>query len=317
MKIPSGVVYGCHIGQQKMNTPSKTNDFSRHKYFGKTPRSTILGAHAIGLGYVAIMIILLLWLEIFEVIPTLFAGSTELLATNIFLFLYVLISATGNYYYLVTTDTSYKKVETFSEGRDGDFYCQSCEQNSPPRSHHCSFCDKCVVRRDHHCFFTASCIGHANTRFFVVFNFFTFVGSAYAVVINLFYIHVKIGPLVPVSFEAICKVIPLLTVFKVWTGSVTLFYFLVIVVTWLCLIQAMGCSGCCFFQMTLIFSGQTTYEWRHNNFLYSKGWKKNFYDICGHQWYLWWLFPVFQRQKLASREEEYYAQYNSKTSKYV
>lgn len=290
---------------------------ARHKYFGKAPRSTILGAHFMGLGYVIVMILLLLWLELFEVIPSLFQNSRQLFVINLLSFLYIMVNVIGNYYYLVTTDTSYKKVGAFNEERDGDFYCQSCEQNSPPRSHHCSSCDRCVVRRDHHCFFTASCVGHANTRFFVVFNFFVSVGSAYVVVINLLYLHVKIGPLLPLSFEAICKVVPLLTVFKLWSGSVTLFYFLIVVVTWLCLVQAIGCFGCFFFQMTLIFAGQTTYEWRHNIFIYDQGWKKNFHDICGNLWYLWWFFPIFQQQKLTSKEEEYYAQYTSKTSKYV
>lgn len=300
-----------------MSASSQPIDFSRHQFYGKTSRGTILGTHTVGLGYVVVMFVLLFWLEIFEVIPILFTDSVGLLATNLILFIYIMINAVGNYFYVVTTDTSHKRLEKFSEGRDGDFYCQSCEQNSPPRSHHCSFCDRCIVRRDHHCFFAAACIGHANARFFVVFNFFAFVGSAYVAIINLFYLHLKIGPLIPLSFEAICKVIPLLTVFKVWNGSVTLYYFLVVVVTWLCIVQTLGCASCCFFQLTLIFSGQTTYEWQHKNFIYSKGWKKNFYGICGQKWYLWWFFPIFQWQKLASREEEYYAQYSSKTSKYV
>ena len=293
------------------------NDFVQRKYFGKNLQSTVHGAHSMGIGYVLIMILLVVWLEIFEVIPSLFQHSTQLLTANLVLFVYAMINIAGNYYYLVTTDTSYRKVNALNEERDGDFYCQSCEQNSPPRSHHCSFCDKCVLRRDHHCFFAAACVGQANVRFFVVFNFFVCTASAYVFVINLFYLHYNIGPLIPLSFEAICKVVPLLTVFKLWTGSVTLFYFLVIVVTWLCLVQALGCSGCFFFQMTLIFSGQTTYEWRHNIFIYDQGWKKNFVGICGQLWYLWWLFPFFHRQKLATKEEDYYTQYTSKTSKYI
>lgn len=292
------------------------NDFVRHKYFGKAPRSTIIGTHSMGVGYVVVMIILVIWLEMFEVIPSLFQHS-QLLTVNLVLFIYVMINITGNYYYLITTDTSYKKDDSLSEERDGVFYCQSCEQNSPPRSHHCPFCDKCVVRRDHHCFFAAACVGHANARFFIVFNFFVFVGSAYVVAINLFYLHHSTGPLLPLSFEAICKIIPLLTVFKLWSGSVTLFHFLVVVVTWFCLVQAFACSGCFFFQMTLILSGQTTYEWRHNILIYDQGWKKNFINICGHNWYIWWFFPFFQLQKLASKQEEYCAQYTSKTSKYV
>lgn len=292
------------------------NDFAQHKYFGKAPRSTIIGTHSMGVGYVVVMIILVIWLEMFEVIPSLFQHS-QLLTVNLVLFIYVMINITGNYYYLITTDTSYKKDESLSEERDGVFYCQSCEQNSPPRSHHCPFCDKCIVRRDHHCFFAAACVGHANTRFFIVFNFFVFVGSAYVVAINLFYLHHSTGPLLPLSFEAICKIIPLLTVFKLWSGSVTLFHFLVVIVTWFCLVQVFACSGCFFFQMTLILSGQTTYEWRHNILIYDQGWKKNFINICGHNWYIWWFFPFFQLQKLASKQEEYCAQYTSKTSKYV
>lgn len=293
------------------------NDFARHKYFGKAPRSTIIGTHSMGVGYVVVMIILVIWLEMFEVIPSLFQRYSQLLTVNLVLFFYVMINITGNYYYLITTDTSYKKDESLSEERDGVFYCQSCEQNSPPRSHHCPFCDKCIVRRDHHCFFAAACVGHANARFFIVFNFFVFVGSAYVVAINLFYLHHSTGPLLPLSFEAICKIIPLLTVFKLWSGSVTLFHFLVVVVTWFCLVQVFACSGCFFFQMTLILSGQTTYEWRHNILIYDQGWKKNFINICGHKWYIWWFFPFFQLQKLASKQEEYCAQYTSKTSKYV
>lgn len=293
------------------------NDFVRHKYFGKAPRSTIIGTHSMGVGYVVVMIILVIWLEMFEVIPSLFQRYSQVLTVNLILFFYVMINITGNYYYLITTDTSYKKDESLSEERDGVFYCQSCEQNSPPRSHHCPFCDKCIVRRDHHCFFAAACVGHANARFFIVFNFFVFVGSAYVVAINLFYLHHSTGPLLPLSFEAICKIIPLLTVFKLWSGSVTLFHFLVVVVTWFCLVQVFACSGCFFFQMTLILAGQTTYEWRHNILIYDQGWKKNFINICGHKWYIWWFFPFFQLQKLASKQEEYCAQYTSKTSKYV
>ena len=119
--------------------------------------------------------------------PSLFQHSRQLFTVNLVLFIYAMINIIGNYYYLITTDTSYKKTDALSEERDGVFFCQSCEQNSPPRSHHCSFCDKCVLRRDHHCFFTATCVGHANTRFFLVFNFFVFIASAYVVVINFFY----------------------------------------------------------------------------------------------------------------------------------
>ena len=299
-----------------MSSKFTVTECARNKYFGKAPRTTILGTHFLGIGYVVVMITLALWLETFHVIPSLFQPFKLPFVVNLAVFIYAMINIVGNYYYLLTTDTSYKNSETLNEERDGVFYCQSCEQNSPPRSHHCSFCDRCVLRRDHHCFFVATCVGHANLRFFVVFNLFVFATSAYVVVINFYYLHHKIGPLLPVSFEAICKVVPLLTVFKLWTGSFTLFYFLVVVETWLCMVQVLGCATCFFFQMSLVLSGQTTYEWRHNILIYDKGWKKNFLGIFGSQWYLWWLFPFFQQQQIVLKEDDC-TQYSSKTSKYV
>lgn len=296
---------------------SKLAEFARDRHSGKTPRTKILGPHFLGIGYVITTIILVFWLEVFEVIPTLFQPFNQLFLVNLVLFIYSMINIIGNYYHLLTADTFYKNSEMQNEERDGVFYCQSCKQNSPPRSHHCSVCDRCVLRRDHHCFFAATCVGHTNLRFFLAFNFFVFITSAYVFVINLLYLHHAIGPLLPVSFEAICKVVPLLTLFKVWTGSVTFFYYLVVVVTWLCMIQVIGCVTCFSFQMALLFLGQTTYEWRHNIHIYDKGWRKNFLGICGSRWYLWWLFPFSQSNPIVSKEEDDFLQYVSKTSKYV
>ena len=286
-------------------------------FMGKVSQSTIFTTHFMAIGYFIVMWVISLWLEIFEIIPFLFQNSNQLLAVNLVLFIYAMISVVGNYYCLVTTDTSCETNGALNEERDGVFYCQSCARNSPPRAHHCSLCDRCILGRDHHCYFAGTCIGHANARFFVVYDFFVFITSAYVVVINLIYLHQIIGPFIPLSFEAICKIVPLLTVFKLWSGSVTLFHFLVIVVTWLGIMHVLGCSVCFFFQMSLIFSGQTTYEWQHNIFIYDQGWRKNFLGICGSMWYLWWLFPVFQMQKLASKEEDNFTQYNSKISKYI
>ena len=285
----------------------------RNKHPGKYLASTILGTHSLGLGYVFVMVAVVTWLEIFLVIPSLFTNSTWYAA----LFIFGMINIVGNYYYLIRTDTSCEDVRGLNEGKDGFFYCQSCERNSPPRSHHCSFCNKCVLRRDHHCVFTTTCVGHANIRFFVTFNFFVFVTSAFVVALNLVYLHYDIGPLLPLNAETICKVIPLLALFKLWSGGVSLFNFFVVIVSWLCFMQFFGCSGCFFFQMKLIFSGQTTYEWRHGIFLYDRGWRRNFLDVCGSRWFFWWLFPVFHLQPLASTGDIYCTKYVSKTSKDV
>ena len=180
---------------------------------GKVSQSTIFTTHFMAIGYFIVMWVISLWLEIFEIIPFLFQNSSQLLAVNLVLFIYAMISVVGNYYCLVTTDTSCETNGALNEERDGVFYCQSCARNSPPRAHHCSLCDRCILGRDHHCYFAGTCIGHANARFFVVYDFFVFITSAYVVVINLIYLHQIIGPFIPLSFEAICKIVPLLTVF--------------------------------------------------------------------------------------------------------
>lgn len=94
-----------------MSASSQPIDFSRHQFYRKTSRDTILGTHTVGLGYVVVMFVLLFWLEMFEVIPILFTNSVGLLATNLILFIYIMINAVGNYFYVVTTDTEAGEIQ--------------------------------------------------------------------------------------------------------------------------------------------------------------------------------------------------------------
>ncbi|EDR24313.1 zinc finger protein DHHC domain containing protein, putative [Entamoeba dispar SAW760] len=47
-------------------------------------------------------------------------------------------------------------------------FCDICNQQKYPRTHHCSVCNQCVVRYDHHCAWL-SCIGLHNIRHFYLF----------------------------------------------------------------------------------------------------------------------------------------------------
>lgn len=69
------------------------------------------------------MFVFFFWLEIFEVILILFMDFVGLLVINLIFFIYIMINVVGNYFYVVMIDIFYKRVEKFSEGCDGDFYC--------------------------------------------------------------------------------------------------------------------------------------------------------------------------------------------------
>lgn len=263
--------------------------------YERSERASTRGIHGLAVGYVMLLYISLLCLEQFVVIPFLFKEST-LFYFHVVFHLYAMVNVGSYYYAVVMTDVSCKKSESSSaspRNRVGYFFCQSCQENSPPRAHHCSICDACIDRRDHHCYFIANCIGRFNLRYFIILNVWVGIATVYSVVINLMYLHHHIVPLSPTSVEGILQLIPVVTIYKWFVGKVAMFYLLVVIVTWMTLVQILVSLLCGCFQLRLLFIGQTTYEYSHRVKDYDGGWQYNFRDICGKYWFVLWLCPVW------------------------
>lgn len=269
-----------------------SNSYERNK------KTSSYGIHGLAVGYMLTLYFSVIALEQFVVIPFLFKNSSWFYF-HIFFHLYAMVTIGSYYYAVVMTDVSCKKGDSSSTSprhKIGYFFCQSCQENSPPRAHHCSICDACIDRRDHHCYFIANCIGRYNLRYFIILNIWALVVTIYCVVINLIYLHHHIVPLSPVSVEGVLQLIPVVTVYKWIIGKVALFYLIVVMVTWLTLVQILVSCVCGCFQLRLLFTGQTTYEYSHQVKEYNQGWNDNFKDLCGKYWFMFWLFPVWIMQ---------------------
>ena len=73
---------------------------------------------------------------------------------HIFNGVFILYNILSNLLYLMTTDTSTRKLMLPSVLMANWRFCSICEANAPPRSHHCHICDMCILKRDHHCVFS-------------------------------------------------------------------------------------------------------------------------------------------------------------------
>ncbi|KAL7715929.1 Palmitoyltransferase [Entamoeba marina] len=65
------------------------------------------------------------------------------------------------------------------EFTDSEPYCEECQSEKQPRTHHCSLCNKCVAKYDHHCNWMSACIGYHNIRYYFLF----FVGCSIGMLI--------------------------------------------------------------------------------------------------------------------------------------
>lgn len=264
--------------------------------YDKKGRSASWGIHTLSVGYILLLFVAVLTLEQCEVIPFVFKDS-PMLYFHVVFHLYVMVNIASYFYAVVVTDTSCRKSEgTPSPRHDfkaGYFFCQSCQQNSPPRAHHCPICDRCIDRRDHHCYFIGNCIGRFNLRYFIILNVWAGVVTVYGLIINLMYLHKHIVPLSPISIEGLLQLIPVVTFYKWIIGKVALFYLIVVIVTWMTLVQVLVSFICGCFQLRLLFTEQTTYEYSHQIKDYDQGWRYNYRDLCGKYWFVLWLFPVW------------------------
>ncbi|XP_055895954.1 probable palmitoyltransferase ZDHHC24 [Biomphalaria glabrata] len=192
---------------------------------------------------------------------------SAVLALYIYLYMFMLIRSD------ISTNSIIIKNGDLSEGWK---YCQRCQRNAPPRSHHCKCCDLCILKRDHHCWFAGYCVGYSNHRYFICMAFYMSLAGIYANVYNWeFFLKVKGGlawstvpGLLAPHVGLIFGVYSWYEFFITLTTTVgALFTFLFV---WLLAIQIIQFS-----------TGQVKYERKNNIFDYATGYKNTFKEIFG------------------------------------
>ncbi|KAL4219161.1 zinc finger protein [Mactra antiquata] len=242
--------------------------------------------------------LLLIWYEVFHILPTYYpkinldlAGQEKRWTELCILYaiaIYFAVNIYGNWFKVITTDTSREKFMFTSSSLlpDGWRYCSECDLNLPSRSHHCKVCDMCILKRDHHCWFTGCCIGYFNHRYYIA-MITNMVGAAlFCNIFNLTFVVSVKGHLTLYTFLSYIgpHVGWLLGYYDFYVFAITLQTTIGTVLLGLF-------SWLLYIQICQIITGQTKYEVKRRVKKYNLGVIHNLKEILGKRWYLVLLFP--------------------------
>ncbi|XP_065192860.1 probable palmitoyltransferase ZDHHC24 [Sycon ciliatum] len=231
----------------------------------------------------------ILFFELYEVLPTLYADSPEYVR-NLSVFVLCLFFNTELSFWMTVLKTCSLKAfspELPSKLKPGWVYCQFCQLNAPPRSSHCFSCGACILRRDHHCVFTGNCIGFHNHRHFLTFLLNFWIGAAYAVVLNTVYLH-QAGRLWSYK-DVISMFLPIPAYLFGFTEH---FHFFSGIMCTLSVVSLLLSTAMAYFQLLHILYGQTAYERKHRITDFAVDWKGTLREIAGTRWYVALLSPL-------------------------
>mgnify|MGYP001796214650 CR=1 FL=1 len=244
------------------------------------------GNDAAAFMFMIIMMWFIAGFEFFAVLPNYHEVYSPIWWFHVCLALFMFVNVFANFFRVILVDTSGRRLGLPAVLKPGWKYCPFCQINSPPRSHHCHACDVCVLKRDHHCIFAGQCVGYANYRYYMFLVIYLWLGAIYANYYHWEYAKEQLGPF---GFTTIFTMfVPFLT----WLfGYCTIYQFFVTLMVGLSMFSLVLFSGLLFFQLRIIFRGQTSYERKKNRRLYDQGWKQNFVEVFGQKWYLSWIWP--------------------------
>lgn len=253
---------------------------SSNPYFAKTTMDCIFvsiffcGVH------------LAVWYEVFHVLPQYEFESLHTVIFHCAMAAAFYVGTLSNLYKLITTRSdSNLAVLSGRESREWP-YCSTCCLYKPPRSHHCKICNVCILSRDHHCWFSGCCIGHANHRYYLSLLLYVFAAATYA---NLFHRQFVVERLWHLGWALpICFLAPHVGAVL---GFLTLYEFLVTVMTFLaffCLVMFLWLLK---IQIRQLLTGQLQYEHKKGIKNYNCGFLGNLTAVMGQQWYAAWVWP--------------------------
>ncbi|CAB4431732.1 unnamed protein product [Rhizophagus irregularis] len=180
----------------------------------------------------------------------------------------------------------------FISKRDGRLrWCDRCNYVKPDRCHHCSECDTCVLKMDHHCPWVNGCVGYFNYKCFYLFIVYTSLYADFAFAAT---IPVLVEQLKEDKYLDIQLIIIMIFgfIFGLLLTGFTLVH------TTYVLRNRTTIESISFrtrtYNVRVQFDvenplgyGVTTTQPGEN--LWNLGWKKNWKDVMGNKWWLWFI----------------------------
>ncbi|KAK6167573.1 hypothetical protein SNE40_021567 [Patella caerulea] len=166
-------------------------------------------------------------------------------------------------------------------------YCNLCDMQTPPRSHHCKICKVCILKRDHHCYLTGCCIGFKNQRYFIVMAFYVWVANFLSYFLTYVYLRDKFWPTASLT-DATWPV----AFYKTIVGD--MFFHHTVLLVHLYVLTLFTPLGFVYFasQFTLISQGITPHELQKKIPIRNTlSIDKNFQSVFGDFWLINFLFP--------------------------
>ncbi|KAK3728789.1 hypothetical protein RRG08_013512 [Elysia crispata] len=197
---------------------------------------------------------------------------------------------------MISTDVAFKPQEVIStvkkSSSDGWKYCQLCQIEAPPRSHHCKICAECILKRDHHCWFSGYCVGFQNHRYFICLVLHASVAGLFANIYNWEYVMAVKGGFTWTTLPSL-----LAPHVGLVFGHYSAYQFIITCIT------SVGTMFTIFFvsllgiQINQMFHGQVQYERKKDITDYSLGFNNSVIEIFGSAG-LWALFCPFLKSTL-------------------
>ena len=225
--------------------------------------------------------------EFFTVLPIYHDPFTSMYCVQLFIGMYIAFQVFSNLYAMILFNSTIRSHANLPSVLYPDWtYCNFCQLNSPPRSHHCPVCNVCVLKRDHHCVFSGNCVGFHNHRYFIMMVFYLWLGCCYTILYNLEFYNDVLG-----SF-GLGLLLKLLFPLLAWTfGFLSNYQLLIAFIMGInCMAMLLFTVLVCF-QVFFISSGQTQFECRKKVCHYSLTLMENWRVVLGNKWYLTWICP--------------------------